>query len=245
MTSRQIIIILLTVILAVLLYFAPKIASEKTQKPDEKQPDFTAQFEQAKKKAAPEQKYIFDRLEEGVKKTQTENNESAWFKLANDYLKAARFFPDDKRVVLYQGAINGFEKVLSFNPNNLTAKTNLGTSIVESSSLLGNQPMKGITILREVIQQDSVNIEANLQLGLFSLTSQQFDKAIERFKRILRIDSTRIDMHVYMGDTYMTMGEKQKAIESYENYKNRVKDTLIIKDINEYIKKLKQPDVRQ
>ena len=36
------------------------------------------------------------------------------------------------------------------------------------------------------------------------------------------------------------MGEKQKAIESYENYKVRVKDTLIVKNIDEYIKKLKQ-----
>lgn len=245
MTFRQILIIILAVVLGVLLYFAPKMAAEKVQKPEELQPDFTVQFEEAKKSLASEQKYIFDRLEEGLKKTQTENNEQTWFILANDFLKAARFFQDDKKSVLYQGAINGFEKVLSFNPNNLSAKTNLGTSIVESSSLLGNQPMKGISILREVLQQDSVNIEANLQLGLFSLTSQQFDKAIERFKRILRIDSTRIDMYVYMGDTYMTMGEKEQAIESYEKYKIRVKDTLIIKDINEYIKKLKQPDVRQ
>lgn len=245
MTFRQILLILLAVILAVLLYFAPKMAPEKVQKPEETLADFTVQFEEAKKNVSSEQKHIFDRLEEGLKKTQTENNEQAWLASANDFLKAARFFQDDKRVVLYQGAINGFEKVLSFNPNNLSAKTNLGTSIVESSSLLGNQPMKGISILREVVQQDSVNIEANLQLGLFSLTSQQFDKAIERFKRILKIDSSRIDMYVYMGDTYVTMGEKQKAIESYENYKIRVKDTLIIKDINEYIKKLKQPDVRQ
>ena len=142
-------------------------------------------------------------------------------------------------MVLYKGAINGFEKALGFNPDNLLAKINLGTSIVKSSALLGNQPMKGITLLREVIQKDSNNIEANLQLGLFSVSSQQFDKAIERFQRILRIDSTHIDMYVYLGDTYLTMGEKQKAIESYENYKIRVKDTLIIKDIDEYIKKLK------
>jgi hypothetical protein len=46
-------------------------------------------------------------------------------------------------------------------------------------------------------------------------------------------------MYVYLGDTYMTMGQKKKAIESYENYKERVKDTLIIRNIDEYIKKLK------
>ena len=238
MTSKQKLIILLAVVLAVLLYFAPKIPSEKKEAAKEDS-DFSSQFEEAKKNISSEQKTIFDRLEQGFKKAKEDNNEQSWIASADDFLKSARFIQGDKKAVLYKGAINGFEKALGFNSDNLSTKTNLGTSIVESSSLLGNQPMKGITLLREVIQKDSNNIEANLQLGLFSVTSQQFQKAIERFHRILRIDSTHIDMYVYLGDTYLTMGEKQKAIESYENYKIRVKDTLIIKDIDEYIKKLK------
>lgn len=239
MNSRQKLVILLAVVLAVALYFAPKIASEKKQEAKD-EADFTAQFEGAMKGISPEQKAIYDKLEQGLRKAQTDNNEEAWIASANDFLKGARLAQNDKKAVLYQGAISGFEKALVLNPNNLSVKTNLGTCIVESSNLLGNQPMKGITLLREVIAKDSNNIEANLQLGLFSVTSQQFDKAIDRFKKILRIDSTHIDMYVYLGDTYLTMGERQKAIESYENYKVRVKDTLIVRNIDEYIKKLKQ-----
>jgi tetratricopeptide (TPR) repeat protein len=238
MTSRQKIIILLAVVLAVLLYSAPKIASEKKLEAKEDS-NFASQFEEAKKNLTPEQKTIFDRLERSLKKAQTVDNEEVWISSANDFLKGARFLQNEKKAVLYKGAIKGFEKVLVFNPNNLKAKTGLGSSIVESSSLLGNQPMKGITLLREVIQKDSNNIEANLQLGLFSVTSRQFDKAIERFQRILRIDSTHIDMYVYLGDTYLTMEEKQNAIENYEKYKARVKDTLIAKNIDGFIKKLK------
>ena len=239
MNSRQKLIILLAVVLAILLYVAPKTASEKKQ--DVKDVgDFIAQFEEAKENISSEQKNIFNRIEQGLKKAQTDNSEQAWIASAGDFLKGARLVHNDKKAVLYQGAISGFEKALVLNPNNLSAKTNLGTSMVESASLLGNQPMKGISLLREVIQKDSNNIEANLQLGLFSVTSQQFNKAIERFQRILRIDSTNIDMYVYLGDTYLTMGEKQKAIENYENYKARLKDTLIIKNIEEHIKKLKQ-----
>jgi len=238
MTSRQKIIILLVVVLAALLYFAPKMPSEQKQE-DKEDFDFIASFEEAQKSLSSDQKNIFDRAEQSLKKAQADDNEQSWLASANDFLKGARLIQGDKKAVLYKGAINGFEKTLEFNSDNLSAKTNLGTAIVESSSLLGNQPMKGITLLREVIQKDSNNIEANLQLGVFSVTSQQFDKAIERFQRILRIDSTHIDMYVYLGDTYLTMGEKQKAIASYENYKTRAKDTLIIKDIDEYIKKLK------
>jgi cytochrome c-type biogenesis protein CcmH/NrfG len=238
MSSRQILVILLTAILAVLLYFAPKKGSVKNPE-TEGDTDFTTRFEEARKKLSPEQAKIFDKLEANLRKAQTENNEEAWMGSSNEFLKAARYFQDNNKALLYKEAISGFEKVLEINPKNLPAKTALGSAIVEGSGLLGTQPMKGITLLREVIAQDSANIEANLQLGLFSVTSRQFDKAIERFQRILRIDSTHIEMYVYMGDTYLTMGEKQKAIDSYENYKIRVKDTLITKDIDEYIKKLK------
>ena len=230
--------ILLLAGLAVLLYFTPKKQSEADEKTTDSS-DFTASFESALKSIPSEQKEIFSRLQNGLIKAKAENTEQSWMISANDFLKGARFVEGEKKGTLYKGAIEGFEKVLKLNPNNLSAKTNLGASIVESSSFLGNQPMKGITLLREVIQKDSNNIEANLQLGLFSVTSRQFDKAIERFNRILRIDSTHIDMYVYLGDTYLTMGDKLKAIESYENYKTRVKDTLIIKDIDQYIKKLK------
>ncbi|TAL56328.1 MAG: hypothetical protein EPN85_15085 [Bacteroidetes bacterium] len=238
-SSKQILIILLTVVLAVLIYLAPKMSSGKKAAPDTGG-DFSAQFEEAKKSLSEEQKRIFERLEEKLHRAEKDNNEQSWQTCGNEFLKAARFFQDANKVVLYKGAISGFEKVLALNPKNLSAKTSLGSAIVEGSSVLGIQPMAGITLIREVVAADSANIEANLQLGLFSVTSRQFDKAIERFQRILRIDSTHIDMYVYLGDTYMTMGEKQKAIDSYENYKTRVKDTLIIKDIDEYIKKLKQ-----
>ena len=237
---KQKLIILLAVILAVLLYFAPKLPAEKKSEEVSASADFVSSFEEARKTISAEQKNVFDRLEAGLTKANADNNEQSWIASADDFLKASRYIQGDKKAILYKGAIEGYEKVLSFNPNNLSAKTNLGTAIVESSSMTGIQPMKGITLLREVIQKDSNNIDANLQLGLFSVTSQQFSKAIERFNRILRIDSTHIDMYVYLGDTYIQMGEKQKAIESFENYKTRVKDTLIIKDIGEYIKKLKQ-----
>jgi len=169
-----------------------------------------------------------------------ENTEQGWMMAGEDFMKAGGQSQNANKANLYKSAIDCFTKVMKMNPSNLAAKTKLGTCYVESASLLGNPPMKGITLLHEVIQQDSANIDANLQLGLFSVTSQQFEKAIDRFRKILRLDSTRIEMYAYLGDTYLSMGNKPKAIESFENYKTRVKDTLIAKNINDYIKKLKQ-----
>ena len=272
MTSKQKLIILLAVVLAVLIYFAPKLPSEKKQEANENS-DYSSLIAEAKKNLSSEQRSVVDNLqsrasneEAGNKKivlydslrkvwfdyqnpymyavygqsiAEIDNTEPSWLNAADAFMKAGKFSNDANKSNLYKSAIKDFEKVLAIHPDNLSAKVKLGTCYVESATLLGNQQMTGITLLREVLQKDSTNIEANLQLGLFSVTSQQYDKAIARFHRILRIDSTHIDMYVYLGDTYLSMGKKQEAIESYENYKAKVKDTLIIRNIDEYIKKLK------
>ncbi len=236
MSIKQIIVISCIFLLAALIYFSPKMAPEK-DKADFMNLDNS--FAEAKKTMKPDQKVIFDRLEKELNTANASNNEADWITSSNDFLKAARLIQTNAKNILFEEAINGFEKALAINPLNISAKISLGTAYVESSSLLGNPPMKGIALLREVLQKDTANIEANLQLGLFSVTSQQFGKAIDRFKKILTIDSTRIDMYVHLGDTYLAMGEKDLAIESFENYKNRIKDSLIEKDIDKHILKIK------
>ena len=272
MTSRQKLIILLSVVLAVLIYFAPKLPSEKKQGANDNA-DYTSLIARAKKNLTSEQRSVVDNLENqatneesgnnkvvlydslrkvwlnyknpdmyavyGQSVAEIENTESSWLLVADAFMKAGKISNDDNKTTMFKSAIKGYEKALSMNPSNMSTKVKLGTCYVENASLLGTQPMTGISILREVLQKDSMNIEANLQLGIFSVTSQQYDKAIARFQRILRSDSTHIDMYAYLGDTYLKMGEKKKAIESYEKYKASTKDISIIKNIDEYIKKLK------
>ena len=50
--------------------------------------------------------------------------------------------------------------------------------------LNGEQPMRGIMMLREVLDQESSNKPALLALGLFSIQSGQLDKAADRFTSI-------------------------------------------------------------
>ncbi|MBI4946359.1 MAG: tetratricopeptide repeat protein [Bacteroidetes bacterium] len=273
MTFRQKLVILLAVVLAVLIYFAPKLPSEKQQEAKESSSDYAPLIAEAKKNLTSEQRSAVDKLESqasneeaenkkvvlydsirkvwlnyknpymyavyGQSVAEIENTEQAWLNTGDAFMKAGKISNDSNKPTMYKSAIKSYEKALAINPSNVSAKVKLGTCYVESASLLGTQPMTGITLLREVLQKDSNNIEANLQLGLFSVTSQQYDKAIARFQRILRIDSSHIDMYVYLGDTYLSMGKRKQAIENYENYKERVKDTLITRNIDEYIKKLK------
>jgi tetratricopeptide (TPR) repeat protein len=243
MIFKQKLIILFTVVLAILLYFAPKKRIEKetvayAETGSVQVSDYYSLIEAAKKNFSAAQKSIIENLENKIRTAETENTEEKWLKVGDDFMKSVHIYDDGSKATIYKGAILCYEKALAKNPASQSAKVKLGTCYVESASLLGTQPMKGISLLREVVQKDSTNIEANLQLGLFSVYSQQFDKAIKYFRRILSIDSSQIDMYIYLGDTYLAMGEKQLAIENYENYKARIKDTLLTKNINQYINKL-------
>src|SRR5690606_17324592 len=80
-------------------------------------------------------------------------------------------------------AIESYQKAVDMDANNLAAKTGLGASLVTGS----NNPMAGIALLREVVQADPKNLDANKTLGLFSMQSGQFDRAIDRFKTVIEI----------------------------------------------------------
>src|SRR5690606_1781452 len=62
-------------------------------------------------------------------------------------------------------AIDAYQKAVDLDANNLAAKTGLGASLVTGSA----NPMAGIALLREVVEADPKNLDANKTLGLFSM----------------------------------------------------------------------------
>jgi tetratricopeptide (TPR) repeat protein len=164
------------------------------------------------------------------------NTEEAWQNAADHFFFAASFTIPSEKQLAYDGAIRSYEKVLELNPNNIDAQINLGACYVESSS----EPMKGIGLLRGVLEKDSTNIKAHLNLGLFSVKSAQYDKAIERFNKVLEIDPSYIEAHLYIGDVYEQKGDITNAIKEYELYVSAVKNPTVAADVTRYIEKLKQ-----
>src|ERR1035437_781972 len=95
----------------------------------------------------------------GQSVAEIENTESSWLLVAEAFMKAGKISNDDTKTTMFKSAIKGYEKALSMNPSNMSTKVKLGTCYVENASSLGTQPMTGISILREVLQKDSMNIE--------------------------------------------------------------------------------------
>ena len=106
--------------------------------------------------------------------------------------------------------------------DNITAPTD-ATLTNEAIELVlnGEQPMRGIMMLREVLDKDNSNKSALLALGLFSIQSGQFDKAADRFASIkyLEANYTLTDDISYIAKSYQEKGIMMETIQSIENFK--------------------------
>lgn len=91
-------------------------------------------------------------------------------------------------------ANQAYQRVVVMDSSDLMAKTRLAMTLIASQS-----PMVGITMLREVLEIDPNYREAILNLGLLSIRSGQYDKAVTRFEKLLEMDSLDYEAMLYNG----------------------------------------------
>lgn len=169
------------------------------------------------------------------KLAEIKNTAADWIIAGDWFYKTTKFVADEQRPEVYQDAVGCYEKALELEPVNSKAKVKLGVCYVEGTS----DPMKGVGLLKDVADKDPKNMDAQLNLGFFSVTSKQYDKALERFNNLLKIDSAFVDAYAYLANTYEMMGDKRNAIINYKKYQTLVKDTMIRNELGKYIDKLK------
>lgn len=140
-----------------------------------------------------------------------EPNFDSWLKAGNKFTDAYQQSMDTLvQPALVQKAISSYQKADKIKPNTLDVKTGLGIAYVTGTP----NPMQGITLLLDVVKQEPKNLKANLNLGLFSMKSGQFDKAVERFKTVIDI-APSAEAWFYLASSYENMGKKSEAIAAY------------------------------
>jgi len=135
--------------------------------------------------------------------------------------------------VIFNEASHSFQEALKIDGKNLEAKAGLGVAYVAGS----DNPMQGISLLLEVVRQDPKNLKANFSLGLFSIKSGQFEKAINRFQTVIQKQPSG-EAYFYLGFAYQKLNRKKEAIESYLESKKYIKDPLELNSIDQSIKEL-------
>lgn len=89
-----------------------------------------------------------------------------WLKAGNRYYYAIQFSDDKTEIpVLYQSAMRCYNKNLALDPNNIDAKIMIASCYVEGTE----NPMEGISKLKEIEKIDSNNVKLQLTFAFSQL----------------------------------------------------------------------------
>lgn len=165
------------------------------------------------------------------------NGSGSDWQTAGERYRGAASFQDDPRNVpaLFDAAERCFNKAIELEPKNLDAKVGLATCIVEGS----NDPMKGIGMLLDVVNEDSTNVNAQLALGDFSVKRGAPDKAIVRYSTALRLRPDYYGLHLSLAEQFQALGDTAAAISHLEAYVQQETDPLVKNDVENAIRRLR------
>lgn len=135
---------------------------------------------------------------------------------------------------LAQKARNYLEERLRNSPADLNVKTKLGMTYVPTQN-----PMQGITMIREVLEEDPEHPLALLNLGLLSMRSGQFDKAVERFRKLTAVSPEDAQAHFYLGVAYTESGVPERARPAFTSARDLAgTDSLLMEAAQNYLDNL-------
>ncbi len=137
-------------------------------------------------------------------------------------------------------AIQLFEQAIQLNPNNDDLKIGLGSCYIFGKGRTGKpeETMKGIQQLLAVVRKDSVNMKAQLVLGIGGALSGQYDKAIDRLNKVVQAEPNNLEAIAFLADAYASKGDKGDAIKWYQIMKRVANNPQYSKEIDERIKLL-------
>jgi tetratricopeptide (TPR) repeat protein len=167
---------------------------------------------------------------------QKESSFDNWLTTGNRFTDAYQNTQDSvTQPALVQKAGAAYKKALELNKNSLDAKTGLGIAYVNGAG----GPMEGIQLLLGVVKEDPKNVKANLNLGLFSMKSGQFDKAVDRFKTVIAVKPDA-EAWFYLASSYENQGMVDEAISAYQKCKDLAADPSLGQFVDRKIKELKK-----
>lgn len=162
--------------------------------------------------------------------------ERMYQKAADQYFEAFSFAATEERTKALGAKARGlYDKVLQNNPANLDAKTNMAMTYIAT----GEQPMQGVQLLREVINTDPNNEKALFNLGILSIQSGQYDKAVERFRHLTEVNPRHVQGNFYLAVSLAETGKKEEARQVFTNARKLDNDPGYLASIDTELEKLK------
>lgn len=163
------------------------------------------------------------------------NTTESFLKAGNSYYEAYTFAMNgEKQNQLAEKTREWLGKVLTAEPKNLEVKTKIAMTYLSSPS-----PMQGIGMLREVLAEDPKNEFALYNMGMLSIQSGQYDRAIERLEELVQINANHTQGQLLLGVAYLNKGKKELARAQFEKVKKLDSDPAVQATADSYLKDLK------
>lgn len=127
-----------------------------------------------------------------------------------------------------------FEKFLE-SKQNPDIKAKLAVTKVASEN-----PMQGILMLRDILKKYPNNVTAIFNLGVLSMQSGQYDKAVERFEKLMTLDSTNDQGAYYLAVSHYELGDLKASVKWFQKIKSISNDPAILSSSEQYLNKINE-----
>lgn len=117
------------------------------------------------------------------------------------------------------------------------SKIKIAVEIITSGK---GAPMKGIALLKEVLEEDENNTEALYYLGVFSIQSGQFDKGIGRFLAILKLEPDNQEARLLLSRCLIGNSQPEEARIELDKIMQSGASKEIKEGANELIEEIKK-----
>ena len=162
------------------------------------------------------------------------NEPAILLKAADSYSEAAAFSTDAARAENWATkAQQIYEGLLKNDPQNADLTVKLALTYMVTSA-----PMKGVGLLREVLAREPEHEQALLNMGMLSLRSGQFAKAVDWLERLTKAHPANLEGQMLLGRALAGTGEKEKARAQYERTRNMTNDPAVQQQLEQFIKEL-------
>ena len=160
----------------------------------------------------------------------------SYLRVGNSYYEAFSYaLEQDKLNQLGEKAREFLGKALEANPKLYDAKAKMAMTYVGS----GGPPMQGILMLREVATDDPKNEFALFSLGMLSIQSTQYERAVDWLTKLVDVNPQHLQGQVFLGVALANAGEKDKARTQFEKARKMTADQSVHATIDSYLKDLK------
>lgn len=155
-------------------------------------------------------------------------------KAGNAYYEAYGFsMTPEKTSYLANKTREYLGQVLENDPSRLDLKTKIAMTHVSSTN-----PMQGITMLREILEEDPTNEMALFNMGVLSMQSGQYKMAAQRFEDLVANHPGNVEGQFYLGVSYYESKQLNKAKTQLQLVKTLTDDPQILAGVDNYLDKL-------